>query len=351
MRFCYIQTGNNYAPDKHLIDGLRGNGHTVFELSEKSLGPKKYLHFAYKFLKNKSLYDVVVMGYTLPHFVPLARFLTLKKIFFNAVASQYEANIISRGTHQPWSLIALKWWLIDFFSFHLSSRVLLESNAQIDFVHNLFFVSKKRLWRSWTSVDEEIFFRDPSIKKYHDFTVLFRAAFLPESGIDTIIKAAKLLEDKQVNFLIIGRGFFYRVVDSLVEKLHPKNLTIVQEVLPYDELRAKMLSCHISLGQLADHQRLNRTLPFKLYESLALGLPYLTGRNAGALELLEENKTCIAVTPGNPDELAKKILFLKHTPEILISIGEQGYNLYKNKLSSKKLAQELVDSMNKTSFF
>jgi len=345
MRFCYIQTGNNYAPDKHLIDGLRQNEHTVFEISGQGIGIKKYLQLARTFLKNKTSCEAVIVGYTLPHFVPLIRFLTLKKVIFNAVASQYEANIISRGTHSPWSFAALKWWLIDTLSFHISSHVLLESNAQIEYIHTLFLVPHKKMKRLWIGTDEAIFFRDTSIKKYPEFTVLFRAAFLPESGIDTIIKTAKLLEDKGVNFLIIGRGFLYRTVNSLMEELHPKNLTLIQEILPYDELRGKMLSCHVSLGQVADHQRLARTLPFKLYESLALGLPYLTGRSAGVLELLKDGETCITVDPGNPSKLAGKILFLKNNPEVLTQIGEQGYAFYHTNLASQKVTQELIASI------
>jgi|SRR3989344_270718 len=344
MRFCYIRTKNNYAPDKHLIDGLGENGHTVIEIIEENLGIKKYAQLGAKFLKNKGSCDAVIVGYTLPHFVPLIRFLTRKKIIFSAVASQYEASVISRNNQNPWSLRAVKMWLIDFFSFHLSSKILLESGAQVNFLHDLLIIPRKKLVRSWIGVDEKVFFRDPSIKKHPKFTVLFRGKFLPESGIDTIIRAAKLLENKEVYFLIIGHGFLYKIVNSLIAELKPKNLSINQEILPNDELRENMLPCHVSLGQLAQHPRLSRTLPFKLYESLALGLPYLTGKNPAILELLKDGTTCVTVEPGSPAELANKILFLKNNPAILKKIGEMGYKLYKEKLTSKKLAQGFIES-------
>lgn len=344
MRFYYIQTKHNYAPDKRLVDGLRQNGHMVSTLSETNISVKKYFSLGRKFLANKETYDAVIIGYTLPHFVPLIRLLTIKKIVFNAIASQYEANVISRNIYGSHPLMTFKWWIVDFISFHLSSKILLESNAQIDFVHNLFLVPRRNLVRSWVSVDENIFFRDSSIKKYSEFTVLFRGRFLPESGIDTIIKAAKILEDKGVNFLIIGHGFLYRTVNKLMRELHPQNVTKIEEFLSCDELREKMLACHLSLGQLADHPRLARTLPFKLYESLALGLPYLTGIGTGVLELVKDGETCITVTPNDPIELAEKILLLKKNPKMLLKIGEQGYRLYQEQLTSKKLAEEFMAS-------
>lgn len=342
MRFCFITTGDNYPPDKHLIDGLKENGHDVFELIEKGQHPGKYIRFARRFRKEGHPYDTVMVGFTLPLLVPIVRCLSLKTVIFNAISSQYEANIISRSANSPWSFAALKWRLIDFLSFHLSSRTLVESNAQINFIHAFFLVPKKKLVRAWMGVDEDVFFRDATILKNNKFTVLFRGRFLPESGILTVIEAAKKLENKDIQFLIIGHGFMYREVNALIEKLEPKNIEVVSERLPEKELRNRMLSCHISLGQLADHPRLLRTLPAKLFESLALGLPYLTGRNAGALELLRENETCIAVEPDNPDDLAEKILYLRNHPEMLEMVAERGHNLYKEKLTSKKLAGDMV---------
>ena len=194
-------------------------------------------------------------------------------------------------------------------------------------------------------VDENVFFFDPEIKKYTEFTVLFRGRFLPESGILTVIEAAKMLEDKGVKFLVIGHGFMYREVGALMKKLAPKNLTMLSETLPPKELRKKMLACHISLGQLARHPRLERTLPGKLFESLALKLPYLTGRNKGVLELLQDNETCITTDPENAPMLAEKILFLKTHPETLQRITENGYALYREKLTSKILVKDLLENL------
>lgn len=344
MRFYYIQTGKDYAPDKHLIDGLRENGHAVFEISENGLGFKKYLNLGFALLNLKNPYDSMIVGYSLPHFVPLVKLLTFKKVIFNAVASQYEANIISRGDHKPWSIFALKWWSIDFLSFNFSSRVLLESSAQVDFVNKLFLVPHKKLLRSWMGVDEKVFFHDPEIVKHKKFTVLFRGRFLPESGILTVIETAKKLENTDVQFLIIGHGFMYREVNALMDKLKPGNIEMINETLSNEELRTKMLECHLSLGQLADHPRLSRTLPCKLFESLVLGLPYLTARNAGVFELLKEGETCFAVPINDSGALVGKILFLKGNPALLETIAKKGNLLYREKLTSLQLAKEVVEN-------
>src|SRR3989344_4019006 len=199
MRFCYINTENIYPQDSHLIDGLRELGHEVYEMRRKN-GQR----------------DAIIVGFTSPLSVISARFFTREKIIFNAALSQYEANIISRREYGLFYIRAIKWWLVDFLSFHLSSVILLESNAQIDFVSRFFFVPKKKLIRSFSGLNEKELYMEPNVKKKEKFTILFRGRFLPESGILTAIEAAKKLENSGVRFLIIGHGFMYREFNALM---------------------------------------------------------------------------------------------------------------------------------------
>lgn len=342
MKFCYINTENKYPHDKHLISGLRQNGHEVTEICDKSAGFKKYKEIYSQFRAQKTIYDAIIVGFTSPVLVPLARLITTKPVIFNAVSSQYEANVVSRESIKSGILKIIKWWLIDFISFHLPTTILLESDAQRDYIHKLFFVPKKKLVKSYSGLDETEFFFEKHIQKKPQFTVLFRGRFLPESGILTVIETAKKLEDSNIAFLVIGHGFLYREVNALIAQLQPKNLTMITERVPSDKLRELMMSSHISLGQLANHPRLERTLPCKLFESLAMKLPYVTGRNKAALELLTDGVTCITIHPGDASDLAEKILYLKNNREILEKIGRAGFSLYQQELTASKLAKEVI---------
>ncbi|HVT75326.1 MAG TPA: glycosyltransferase family 4 protein, partial [Candidatus Paceibacterota bacterium] len=165
---------------------------------------------------------------------------------------------------------------------------------------------------------------------------------LPESGILTVIEAAKKLEGSNVDFLVIGRGFMYREVWAAMKGLAPKNVEIDEEFLPADELRRAMLSCHVSIGQVADHPRLKRTLPCKLFESLALKLPYITGKNTPLLELLTDGIDCISIEPGDAEGLANAVMRLKDDQTLREKIAEAGYEMYRNKMTSKTLAKRLL---------
>jgi len=346
MKFCFIvaQTERGmYAADLHLIRGFRELGHEVIVIETNPLaGLKKYASLAQSFLRGKRGADAVFIGYTLPHFVALIRVLTSKRVIFNAVCSQYESAVISRSLFRPVSFGGIKVFLIDFLSFHAAAKVLLESSSQIKYIHSFFLVPRRKLVLARIGADEHVFFRDASVHTLPQFTVLFRGKFLPESGINTIIRAAKLLENEGVHFLIIGHGFLYKEVHTLLDELDPSNVEMIWETLPADVLREKMLGCSLMLGQLADHPRLERTIPFKAYESLALGLPYLTARNKAVLEILVEDTTCFVVEPADPKRLAEKIIFLKSNPTLLSRVAEQGHSFFKQYLSAKVLAERCL---------
>ena len=349
MKFLYVGAGKPYPFDRHIVDGLRDNGHEIDELSEDSEGFGKYrkliknLREAKK--KGGAKYDAIFVGFACPLFVPVVRLCSGRgaRVIFNAVSSQYEANIVSRDV-RAWSVQALKWWLVDFVSFRLSWKVLLESEAQADYVRRLWFIPRRKAVKAWSGLNEKDFFYEAGLPKRDKFTVLFRGRFLPESGIDTVIKAAKILENSDIEFVVVGHGFWYKEVNRLRQELSPKNATFLTKPLPIADLRRLMQSCRLSLGQMADHPRLDRTLPCKLFESLAMRLPYLTARNPAVLELLKENETCFCSEPGDPEDLAAKILHLRDRPEELDRVADNGYRLYKDKLTSKRLADEIIKS-------
>ncbi|HEU5114901.1 MAG TPA: glycosyltransferase [Candidatus Paceibacterota bacterium] len=341
MRILFVHRNNHYPQDRHLIDGLRELGHDVFELK---LASNKG---AIRAIRRESKdVDFIFIGFTAPLLAIAARIARPRAtIVFNAVLSQYEANIVSRGEYGFLGMRALKWRVIDSLSFAASSKVLLESDAQINFIREEFAVPGRKLIRSLSGLDERDFFFDSRVPKHSRFSVLFRGRFLPESGIDTVIRTAKILENEGVDFLIIGHGFLYKTVNALMAELAPKNVTKIEETLPIDELRRKMLSCHVSLGQVADHPRLRRTLPCKLFESLALKLPYLSGRNQAVLEVLTENVNCVMANPGDAEDLAAKIRLLRDSPALREKIARAGHDLYRHTLTSKALAKEVMDEL------
>jgi len=343
MRICYFSfTENIPSRDAIYLNGFRKNDVEIVECRDWTRGWKKIPALYYKHKKLKNNYDILWIGYSGHLLVVFARLISKKPVIFNALASLYEGMVLARGHRGFLGIKALWYWLVDFIAFRAATVTLVESNAQKEYLKKKFFLPDKKFYRAWTGANEKDFFFDPDIKKLQYFTVLFRGAFLPESGIEYLLQAANLLKNTDIYFRIIGTGMQKENVHKLIKRYCLENIEWIQKRLSIDELRKNMLQCHLSIRQLSNHERLDRTIPFKAFESLVMKLPYLTARNKGVMELLKENKTCIACNPADVTDLADKILKLKNDDALRQCIAKNGYVLYKTRLTENILAKNVL---------
>jgi len=345
IRVCYFGVYRlNLCRNTNYISGLRQNGAMVIECFDHSQRLVKYCKLFIKHWKIRNDYDVMIAGYPGHLMVLFAKIISKKPVIFNAVASLYEANIISKKKHPKHSFMAWRTWLIDWLVFKFANLVLVETNKQKDYLTKKFKIKSKKFIRLFTGADDSMFYPDVNVKKNDKFTVLFRGRFLPEAGVRHIVDAAKILEKKEVNFLIIGGAGLEKEITEQVKNLNLRNLEIISKRrLGTNELRKKMLTSHVSIGQVENHERLERTIPYKAFESLALKLPYINGNALGIKELLEDRKNCLLVNLADPKDLAKKIMELKNNPRLRKKLAENGYKLYKEKLNPKVLGRELLN--------
>lgn len=325
------------------IKGLKTNGVEIAAFTSGGGGLKKYKRVLDFYWQNKKNTDLIMIGFESPELVILMKVFSRKKIIYNSIVTVYERLIISRNLVKRWSLKSIYYWLIDFFAFHFSDLIMLETNHQVDFVSSSYFIAKNRLFQTWAGANDKYFFYEPTVAKLPNFTVIFRGAFIPEAGTEYAIRAAKVLEDKNIKFVIMGGGILLKKIKELIDELKPANLELMTNFLPYEKLRETMQKCHLSLGQLSDHNRLTRTIPHKAYESLAMKLPYLTASNAGILELLIPNKTCLTCNSADVKSLAEKVLWVKNNYSQAQEIAKNAYKLHQDKLRPHILAKNLIE--------
>ena len=348
MRVLYIsQSKLENSVNSVYIKGLEKNDVEIIKFHSSQKGIRQYIDMLVFLNKKRHGIDVVMVGYDSPGFVIVSALVLGKKVVYNALCSVYERLIVSRNLASRFSVKAFGYWLLDFFAVHSADLVMLETNNQIDYIKKLFFVSDKKLVRAWTGVDEDKFYYNPIVKKNDVFTVVFRGALMPEAGADVVVRAAKILENQSIKFIMVSNGGELKKITDLIEELKPKNLKFITDFLSQEDLLLLVQQLHISLGQLSDHDRLKRTIPHKAYESLAMKLPYLTASNPGILELLTPDETCLTCNSADAESLAEKILWAKNHPQEIEMIVENGYQLYQTKLKSDILARELLDRIAK----
>jgi len=343
MKICYFGIYNPALGKNSIcIKGFKENGAEIIECRDNSHGPLKFMKLFLKHRKIKNDYDFMMVGYPGHAVVWLAKLVSKKLVIFDALCTMYEGVVISRGQGGTLGLRSLYVMFLDWLAVKCADIVLVETERQREFFEKRFGKSSKYKV-VYTGADDTDFYKDESITKKEKFTAVFRGKFLPEAGVKYVIEAAKILEDEKIDFVIIGNGFLEKEIKFLINKIKPKNLLLISEYLSFDEIRNRMLSCHVSLGQFEDHERLLRTIPHKCFETLALGLPYITSRSVPVAEILQDGESCLFVNPADAKDLAEKILYLKNNPKIAEDMGNTGRGIYLKNFTPKIIAQRIID--------
>lgn len=346
MRICYLNiTSHIPARDSSYLKGLRECGMEIIDIRDNTPGLKKFIGI---YRRHKALagnYDILWVGYSAHILAPFARLISRKPIVFNSLLSFYEGKIVSRKQASWYAPKGIYCWLVDFIAFNSVTLNLIENQITIDYISKKFLVPRKKLLLTWTGVNEDDFYYDQSIPKLPNFTVLFRGGLLPDSGIEYFVEAAKILQNTDIKFRLLGNGLLAPKVAKILSTFDNKNFEWIKDRLELSDLRRKMQETHIQIGWLSDELRSLLSIEHKTFESLALKLPFLHGRTPGILELLKEDETGFYCNLVDPQDLADKLIKLKNDPELLNRVAENGYRLFDQKLRSKYLAKVVLDHL------
>lgn len=335
----------DFCRNKVYSQGLMENGYTVLLCSDQALGLKKYWNLFKKHWLLRKEYDVMVVGYPGYAIVPFARLISRKKIVFDALCSFYETEILSQRSAQHKSQFKrMTTRCIDWLATRCADIVLVETDKQKKYFIEKLGVKKEKLVTVYTGVDESVFFLDTAVEKYDTFTVLFRGRITNEAGAEYVLRAAKILENQGINFLVIGFGWSTDIkrFNEVYKELKPSNVRHVDKYVTNAEMRLMTQRCHVSIGQVSEHGRLSRTIPHKAFEALVMKLPYVTARSEGISEILQEGKHCLMIRPVDAEDLAEKILLLKNDAVLQERLAEEGYQLFNERFTASKIVQPLL---------
>lgn len=339
LRVCYMGISSpEFSRNRVYIGALKEQGVQVLECFTQSGGLVKFASLFEKHWSMRNGYDLLVVAYPGHTIVWFARLLSRKPIVFDALCTSWEAETFS---HEATIFRQMRMKFIDWLAVLCATMVLVESEAQKIFFVNRFGGDPEKYQVVYTGVDESIFKFDKT-PKLSRFTIVFRGRLTYESGVEYVVRVAKILKGENVSFRIIGYGYKLLAVDQLIKELGLKNIEVISEQLSFDELKKKMAECHVSIGQLSDNERLKRTIPHKAFESMALGLPYITARAEGISEILKDGESCVMIPAEDTKALAEAIVFLRDNPEYAESLQKRAADIFEDKLSQRALGEKLV---------
>jgi glycosyltransferase involved in cell wall biosynthesis len=369
LRICYFGTYlRNYPRNKIIIDGLRDNDVEVIECHvdlwrgieprwheiKSAIGKIKLLYkiilayFKLALLHHDIIrnYDMMIVGYTGHLDMFLARLLASikrKPLLFDAFVSLYSTFVEDRRMFSPDSFLANLLSTIDKISCFLSDGVFLDTRSHIQYFKEYLHIHHVNFYRVWAGADDTVYFPRQIKKKDEDFIVLFIGGFIPLQGVQYIVKAAHVLNEKQdIKFRLVGAGQEYGNIRKLVKQFGLKNIEFTGW-LPYENLPDEIASAHICLGIFGITEKAKKVIPNKVYMAVAMAKPVITGDSPAIREIFTDRKNILLCKMGNPESIAESIMILKENAELRSRLINEGYLLYRKNFAPNVIGRRIKD--------
>jgi len=214
---------------------------------------------------------------------------------------------LDREVFQPDSLPGKCLKAYDKFLCRISDIVLVDTQTHKEYFEREFDACNVDYL--YLGCNEELF-KPVSVERRSDlFTVFWYGTANPLQGVDVLLKAAKLLEDKAVTFRLVGP--VKQKYGKLLTQLDIKNADLIDSV-PYEKLPMEINKADVCLGgHFSAKDKAKRVIAGKTFQFLSCGRPTIVGDSPANRELLMEHDLVHFVAMNNPDALAAKIMEVK----------------------------------------
>ena len=137
-------------------------------------------------------------------------------------------------------------------------------------------------------------------------------------GLEVVIEAAERLSDHaSITFLMVGDGPCKDDLVKMAERKRLDNLRFLG-LLPWQRIPSILASCDAGLVPLA--AEFPGTMPSKVYETLASGVPVVISKGCESADLVEHENAGRTFRPGDSNELADALIELDANSDELAQI-------------------------------
>ncbi|WGV24094.1 glycosyltransferase family 4 protein [Halotia branconii] len=175
------------------------------------------------------------------------------------------------------------------------------------------------------------------------FTVLYSGNMGRCHDLDTMLEAAKELQDQPIQFVCIGGGAKRDDLIKEVEQLGLRNFTFLpyqdKHVLPYS-----LTACDLSLVSV-DASTESLVVPSKLYSALASGRPLavICSPSSYLRQLISEADCGSTFDNGDSHGLAQFIRLLSRDPQLGERMGTAGRQYLRSHFTPKVISQQYLN--------
>ncbi|GAB3334373.1 glycosyltransferase [Marilutibacter aestuarii] len=218
-------------------------------------------------------------------------------VAWDVFLSAYDTICLDRRLLREGSLAARLLRRLEASAIARADYVFMDTQAHARRIERLFDLPKGHCDAVWVGVEAERFPRLPLAQRGHGpFRVLFYGQFIPLHGITTIIEAARLLRQRDIEWRLVGVGQEAPRIRALLDA-DPLPRVSWMEWVPYEALAGELREADICLGIFGDSEKAASVIPNKVFQIVASGRPLVTRDGPAARELLVSQPGCTYLVP------------------------------------------------------
>ena len=289
--------------------------------------------------------DAIYVGYP-GHFdvlmaYPIAK-LFRKKLIFNPLLIFFTGFSEEQGILTKKSLMGRIIKLGETVVYNACDMVFADTPFQEKYLMRDFNVAKEKLRVLPIGANDRYYKYTPYTNLSKKINVCYYGLYSPVHGVEHIIEAARILKDnKDIKFIFVGIGQTFKASFERAKKLKLTNVEFFYDV-PMEKHPAIIEKADIFLGFLQKHPTVDRVIPNKIYQGLALGKVVLTADAPVTRSIFTHRKNMYFCKPSDPEDLVKAIVDLQTHPNLRKEIADNGYALYKKEFTPKAVGRKLI---------
>lgn len=196
----------------------------------------------------------------------------------------------------------------------------------------------------WPQYAEE-FYRPLERQKYdgvpndNSFKIAFTGNIGTAQGLDVLPRAAALLKDENVKFIIVGDGRYQVEFEKLVTEFGVRDKFAMIPRVNAEKVPIILSACDAGFISFNKTPLWEMTIPAKLQSYMACGKAIVASASGETKRIIEESGCGICTEIGNADALADGIRkMIKSDSE---DMGRKARTYFEEKLDKKKIMDEM----------
>lgn len=260
-----------------------------------------YPMLAWRYLRAPK-HDVVLVAYpgVLDLFaIRLFAWLRGVPVAWDWFLSAYDTIVLDRRLLSPrnpaaWLIRALEW-----SAARLADVAFMDTATHARRMERVFGLPEGRVAHVWVGAEEARFAKatPPGDEPPHPFSVLFYGQFIPLHGAHTIVEAALLTRDEDIDWLLVGTGQEAARIDARLATLALPRVRRI-DWLPYVQLRDAMARADVVLGIFGSSDKAASVIPNKVFQAAMAGRPLITRDSPAIREFLPQAPPWVQFVPA-----------------------------------------------------